>query len=403
MKKAFIGIEEAIEHDGYFGEFGGKEVDEKLNLALIELEKGFKKYIVDDEFTEQLLDYQKQFIGRKSPLYHAKRLTAEVGGAQIYFKREDLNHTGSHKINNCLGQILLAYRMGKKRIIAETGAGQHGVAVATVCAHFGLQCSIYMGAFDCERQAVNVKKMKLLGAEVIAVHKGNKTLKDAVDAALEEFANNYDSCFYLLGSAVGPHPYPLMVRTFQSIIGMEAREQFLERYNCLPDAVVAAVGGGSNAIGMFYAFIADENVKLYGAEPAGKGLETAYHAASICKGKAASLHGFRSMVLTDEKGAALPVHSISAGLDYPSVGPEHAYLNAIGRAEYVGITDREAVDAFMQTSRSEGIIPALESSHAIAYATKLAKKMPEQEKIVICLSGRGDKDLDQILKMIEIE
>ncbi len=401
MNKSFIITEETLNHDGFFGEFGGKEVDEKLDKALVELEKGFKHYIVDDDFKAQLLSYQKEFIGRESPLYHAKRLTKEVGGAQIYFKREDLNHTGSHKINNCLGQILLAYRMGKKRIIAETGAGQHGVAVATVCAHFGLECNVYMGAFDCQRQAVNVKKMQLLGAKVIPVENGSKTLKDAVDAALKDFADNADTSFYLLGSAVGPHPYPLMVRTFQSIIGKEARKQFLEKNNVLPDAVVAAVGGGSNAIGMFYAFIGDDKVKLYGVEPAGKGLDTAYHAASICKGKAGSLHGFRSMVLTDESGEASPVHSISAGLDYPSVGPEHAFLAASGRAKYVGITDKEAVDTFVRCSCAEGIIPALESAHAIAYALKLAKELSADKSIIVCLSGRGDKDLDQILAMLD--
>ncbi len=401
--KPFILTADIEQHDGYFGEFGGKKVDVALGKALADVERGFKTYIFDEQFNAELLSYQKQFIGRKSPLYHAKRLSKLANGAQIYFKREDLNHTGSHKINNCVGQILLATRMGKKRIIAETGAGQHGVAVATVCAHFGLECNIYMGEFDCQRQAVNVQKMKLLGATVIAVKSGSKTLKDAVDAALQDFSQNYESSFYLLGSAVGPHPYPLMVRTFQSIIGKETREQFLKINNCLPDAVLAAVGGGSNAIGIFAGFLDDKSVDMYGVEPAGKGLDTNYHAASICKGKPAFLHGFKSMVVTNENGAVSTVHSISAGLDYPSVGPEHAHLNAINRIKYVAIKDDEAVAAFLSCSKSEGIIPALESAHAIAYALKLAAKMDKQKSVVVCLSGRGDKNLAQILDLIAVD
>jgi tryptophan synthase beta chain len=384
--------------NGYFGQFGGSFVPKQLKKALEEVSDAFYKFIEDENFLADLEYYQKQYIGRANPLYFAKNITESVGGAKIYLKREDLNHTGAHKINNTIGQALLAKRMGKKRIIAETGAGQHGVATATVCALFNLDCTVYMGEVDMERQSLNVFKMKMLGAKVIPATTGRKTLKDAVDAALNDYVNNYENTFYLLGSAVGPHPYPIMVREFQSIIGKEAREQVLETEGRLPDYLVACVGGGSNAIGLFHPFINDD-VKIVGVEPAGKGLDTNEHAASISKGKIGIIHGFKCYTLMDDEGNVAPVHSIAAGLDYPGVGPEHSYYKFIDRIQYVAITDTEALDAFKTLSQLEGIIPALESAHAVSYGMKLAKSLGKEKVIIINLSGRGDKDMIQIKDM----
>ena len=386
---------------GYFGEFGGCFVPEQLVAPLEEVEECFFKYINDPEFKKDLAYYFTNYVGRQSPLYFADRLTKELGGAKIYLKREDLNHTGAHKINNALGQILLAKKMGKKRIIAETGAGQHGVATATVCALFGLECSIYMGEIDIKRQELNVFRMNLLGAKVVSVGTGTKTLKDAVDAALMDYAENYKDTFYLLGSAVGPHPYPTMVREFQSIIGEEARKQIIETENRLPDYLVAAVGGGSNAIGLFHPFYNDKDVKIVGVEPGGKGLDTPDHAASISKGTVGVIHGFKCYTFQDEQGDPLPVHSIAAGLDYPGVGPEHSFYHESGRGEYVSVNDEEALDAFFMLSKLEGIIPAIESSHAVAHAIKLAKTLPQDKVIIVNLSGRGDKDVGQVIDMLK--
>lgn len=387
-------------NNGYFGEFGGSFVPEPLKKVLQEVEENFYRYINDPAFLEELAYYQKQYIGRENPLYFAEKLTQQMGGAKIYLKREDLNHTGAHKINNAIGQALLAKRMGKNRIIAETGAGQHGVATATVCALFGMDCTIYMGEIDTKRQALNVFRMELLGAKVIPVTSGTATLKDAVDAALNDFVENAADTFYLLGSAVGPHPYPSMVREFQSIIGKEAKAQILDMEGRLPDYLVACVGGGSNAIGLFHPFADDKEVKIIGVEPAGKGLETPDHAASIVKGSVGVIHGFKCFTLQDENGEPLPVHSIAAGLDYPGVGPEHSYYKSIGRADYVGITDQESLDAFFALSKTEGIIPAIESAHAIAYGMKLAKELQKDQIIIINLSGRGDKDVAQIKEIM---
>lgn len=390
-----------INNDGYFGEFGGRFVPEKLLAPLQDLEQGFYKYIQDEEFLQELNYYLEQFVGRATPLYFAERLTKRVGGGKIYLKREDLNHTGAHKINNALGQILLARKMGKKRIIAETGAGQHGVATATACALFGLECVIYMGTVDIKRQELNVFRMELLGAKVQPVTAGNATLKEAVDEALNDYMENYQDTFYLLGSAVGPHPYPTMVREFQSVIGREAREQILTLAGKLPDYLVACIGGGSNAIGLFHPFYNDSSVKMIGVEPAGKGLDTCDHAASINKGTVGVLHGFKCYTLQDENNEPLPVHSIAAGLDYPGVGPEHCHYSQSGRADYATVTDEEALAAFMDLSKTEGIIPAIESAHAIAHAVKLAKTMDQDQIIIVNLSGRGDKDVDQVQSMIK--
>lgn len=387
--------------NGYFGQFGGAFVPEPLKAVLKEVEDNFYRYIEDEDFLKELSYYLKQYVGRENPLYFAERLTEHAGGAKIYLKREDLNHTGAHKINNTIGQVLLAKRMGKKRIIAETGAGQHGVATATVSALFGMDCTIYMGEVDMKRQELNVFRMELLGAKVVPVKRGTATLKDAVDAALEDFVMNAENTFYLLGSAVGPHPYPTMVREFQSIIGKEARRQILSAEGRLPDYVVACVGGGSNAIGLFHPFFDDREVKIVGVEPAGKGLDTNDHAASLSKGTVGVIHGFKCYTMQDGKGEPLPVYSIAAGLDYPGVGPEHSYYKEIGRAEYAGITDDEALKAFFDLSRIEGIIPALESSHAVAYAMKLAKTLQKDKIIIANLSGRGDKDVYQVMEMIK--
>ena len=378
---------------GLFGQYGGSYVDEGMKLALDELDKEFSKAMDDEEFLKELDYYLKDYVGRESPLYFAERLTREIRGAKIYLKREDLNHTGAHKINNALGQGLLAKRMNKKRIIAETGAGQHGVATATVCALLGLDCTIYMGEEDTKRQELNVFRMEMLGAKVVKVMDGDRTLKEAVDAALNDYVLNHNNTFYLLGSVVGPHPFPTIVKTFQSIIGKEARKQILEKEKRLPDYLVACVGGGSNAMGLFSPFFEDENVKMIGVEPGGKGLDTMEHSASISKGDVGIIHGFKCYLLNQN------THSIAAGLDYPGVGPEHSYYNDINRAEYVAINDGEALDAFFKLSKTEGIIPALESSHAIAYGMKLAKTLTQDKIIIINLSGRGDKDVDQVKNM----
>jgi len=388
-------------NNGYFGEFGGSYVPEILKKVLEEVEINFYEAINDPDFLKELDYYQKQYIGRSNPLYFAKRLTEKYKGAKIYLKREDLNHTGAHKINNAIGQALLAKRMGKNRIIAETGAGQHGVATATVCALFGMDCTIYMGAVDIKRQELNVFRMELLGAKVIPVTTGTATLKDAVDSALDDFVKNAENTFYLLGSAVGPHPYPSMVREFQSIIGREARAQILKIEGKLPNYLIAAVGGGSNAIGLFHPFVNDQSVKIIGVEPAGKGLETKEHAASINKGSVGIIHGFKCYTLQDDNGEPLPVHSIAAGLDYPGVGPEHSYYKASNRADYVSITDEEALDSFFELSKVEGIIPAIESAHAIAHSIKLAKTLKEDQIIIVNLSGRGDKDVAQVKELVK--
>ncbi|MFP4077564.1 MAG: tryptophan synthase subunit beta [Bacillota bacterium] len=385
--------EETMKHE--YGMFGGQYVPEALKPALNEVKEAFETYKDDPVFKRELAETLRDYVGRKSPLYYAKRLSEEIGGAKIYLKREDLNHTGAHKINNTLGQILLAKKMGKKRIIAETGAGQHGVATATAAALHGLECIIYQGEEDMRRQKLNVFRMRLLGAEVVAVKEGRRTLKDAVDAAIGDWMNHLEDTFYLLGSAVGPAPYPAMVRHFQSVIGREAREQFLEREHTLPSALVACVGGGSNAIGLFSAFL-DDPVDVYGVEAAGKGLEGPDHAATMTKGKTGIIHGMKTRGLFEADGEISPVYSISAGLDYPGVGPEHAFLQDTKRVQYESVTDTEALDAFKKLSETEGIIPALESSHALAYAFKLAKTMEQSETILINLSGRGDKDVETV-------
>ena len=388
---------------GHFGPYGGLFVGETLMESIEELNEAYAKYMQDPEFLAELDADLHEYVGRPSPIYHAARLSKETGGAQIYLKREDLNHTGAHKINNTIGQALLAKRMGKTRIIAETGAGQHGVATATVAARLGLECVIYMGAEDIQRQSPNVYRMKLLGAKVVAVTSGSQTLKDALNEALRDWVTNIDNTYYIIGTVAGPHPYPAMVRDFQTIIGRESREQMMAKTGRLPDALVACVGGGSNAIGLFHPFIEDEAVSIYGVEAAGLGIETGQHSAPLCAGKPGVLHGNRTYLMADENGEIIETHSISAGLDYPGVGPEHSWLKDIGRADYVNINDDEALAAFHQLTRVEGIIPALESSHAIAYATKLAKTMNKDETILVCLSGRGDKDIFTIAKLEGIE
>jgi len=381
---------------GHFGLYGGQFVAETLMLPLEELTAAYRRYLKDPEFVAELDSDLAHYVGRPSPLYHAERLSREVGGARIYLKREDLNHTGAHKINNTVGQALLAKRMGKKRVIAETGAGQHGVATATVAARLGMECMVYMGAEDIRRQAINVYRMRLLGAEVVAVTSGSKTLKDALNEALRDWVTNVDSTFYIIGTVAGPHPYPVMVRDFQAIIGREARAQVLEQTGRLPDALVACVGGGSNAIGLFYPFLNDAQVALHGVEAGGDGIETGRHAAPLCAGRSGVLHGNRTYLMEDQDGQIIETHSISAGLDYPGVGPEHAWLKDSGRARYYTITDLEALAAFHQLTRTEGIIPALESSHALAYAVNLAAGMDPDAIIVVNLSGRGDKDIHTV-------
>lgn len=385
---------------GLFGEYGGRFVPENLVNVLEEVKQAFYKYKDNADFQKELDYYYKYFVGRPSPLYFAERLTRKIGGAKIYLKREDLNHMGAHKINNTIGQVLLAQRLGKKRIIAETGAGQHGVATATACALFEMECIIYMGEEDTRRQALNVFRMELLGAKVITVKSGTRTLKDAVDEALNDLIVNYKDTYYMLGSAVGPDPYPEMVKYFQSIIGNEAKQQILEIEGRLPDYLVACVGGGSNAIGLFAPFYNDTAVKMVGVEPAGKGLNTPDHAATITKGTPGVIHGFKCYLLQDEQGEPLPVYSIAAGLDYPGVGPEHSYYKDSGRAEYVTATDQEAIAAFLKLSKVEGIIPAIESSHAIYYGMKLAAKLGQDQIMIINLSGRGDKDVAEIANIL---
>ena len=388
---------------GHFGPYGGIFVAETLMPPIQELNAAYQHYLTDPEFITELDADLKYYVGRPSPLYHAERWSRELGGAQIYLKREDLNHTGSHKINNTVGQALLAKRMGKTRIIAETGAGQHGVATATIAARLGLECVVYMGAVDVARQSLNVYRMKLLGATVVAVESGSKTLKDALNEALRDWVTNVDNTFYIIGTVAGPHPYPAMVRDFQAIIGREAKEQCIEATGRLPDALVACVGGGSNAIGLFYPFIEDTSVKMYGVEAAGDGVATGRHSAPLCAGRPGVLHGNRTYLMCDDDGEIIETHSISAGLDYPGVGPEHAWLKDTGRANYVNITDAEALEGFYALTRMEGIIPALESSHAMAYTMKLAPTMNKDESIIINLSGRGDKDMQTMAKLEGIE
>ena len=381
---------------GHFGPYGGLFVAETLMQPLQELREAYEKYLCDKGFLRDLDADLKDYVGRPSPLYFASRWTEHVGGAKLYLKREDLNHTGAHKVNNTVGQALLAERMGKTRIIAETGAGQHGVATATVAARLGLECVVYMGAADIKRQKLNVYRMKLLGAKVVSVESGSKTLKDALNEAMRDWVTNIDDTFYIIGTVAGPHPYPAMVRDFQAIIGREVREQIMIKENRFPDALVACVGGGSNAIGLFHPFIDDADVRLIGVEAAGDGLDTGNHAAPLCAGKPGVLHGNRTYLMEDPDGQIIETHSISAGLDYPGVGPEHAWLKDINRAEYVAVTDEEALKAFYALTRIEGIIPALESSHALAYASKLAKEMDKDKIIVVNLSGRGDKDMHTV-------
>lgn len=386
--------------DGFFGEFGGSFVPPALQRALTELEVAFKHCQSDPSFARELNDYLQDYVGRPTPLYFASRLSEYLGGARIYLKREDLNHTGAHKINNCLGQALLAKRMGKHRIVAETGAGQHGVATATACALLGLEAVIYMGAEDIRRQALNVTRMQLLGATVVPVASGSGTLRDAVDAALADYAETAETTFYLLGSAVGPHPYPVIVREFQAIIGQEVRRQSLAQIGRLPDYLIACIGGGSNAIGLFAPFYEDKGIQMIGVEAGGKGLATGKHAATITAGTAGVIHGFRCYTFLDAAGEIAPAYSIAAGLDYPGVGPEHCFYKDSGRADYVVITDTEAMQAFHLLSQREGIIPAIESAHAVAYACKLAPTLSPEYNIVINLSGRGDKDVEQVAAML---
>lgn len=389
--------------DGRFGKFGGQYAPETIMNAITELEEEYNKAMADEEFIKEFKYYLKDYVGRESPLYYAENLTKKLGGAKIYLKREDLNHTGAHKINNALGQILLAKRMGKKRVIAETGAGQHGVATATIAAMFGMECEIFMGEEDIRRQSLNVFKMKLLGAKVNSVTSGTGTLKDAVNEAFRDWVTRIEDTFYVIGTVMGPHPYPTMVRNFQRVIGDEAKTQILEKEGRLPDYIIACIGGGSNAMGIFYPFKEDKTVKLIGVEAAGKGIDTNEHAASISKGSVGVIHGMMTYVLQDEDGQILPAYSISAGLDYPGVGPEHAYFNDIGRAEYESIKDDEAVNAFMELTAVEGIIPALESSHAVAYAMKLAPTLRKDTVMIVNLSGRGDKDINTIAKVMGVE
>lgn len=382
------------EEKGYFGEFGGSFVPEQLQAVLERLDEAFLRFKNDPEFLQEYHYYLKEYVGRENPLTYAERLTKKLGGARIYLKREDLNHTGAHKINNVVGQILLAKKMGAARVIAETGAGQHGVATATACAMMNIDCTIYMGKEDVRRQELNVFRMELLGAEVVAVNQGGGRLKDAVDEALKDLVANYESTFYLIGSAVGPHPYPSIVHYFQSVISEESKRQILEKEGCLPDAVVACVGGGSNAIGAFSAYLEDKDVRLIGAEPV--------EAATLTQGKPAVLHGFNSLCLQDDEGNPLPTESIAAGLDYPGIGPEHSFLKISGRAEYVTVTKKEVLEAFQEISRTEGIIPALESAHAIAHVIKLAPSLQEDSIIIVNLSGRGDKDVAEVKRLLEL-
>jgi tryptophan synthase beta chain len=388
---------------GHFGRYGGRFVPETLMHPLAELTAAYERFLKDAAFLAELDNDLRDYVGRPSPLYHAERWSRELGGAQIFLKREDLNHTGAHKVNNTVGQALLAKRMGKTRIIAETGAGQHGVASATVAARMGLECIVYMGEVDVARQEANVYRMRLLGAEVVSVKSGSRTLKDALNEAMRDWVTNVDNTFYIIGTVAGPHPYPAMVRDFQAVIGRETRAQMLERSGRLPDVVMACVGGGSNAIGLFHPFIDDADVRMIGVEAGGEGLATGRHAAPLCAGKPGVLHGNRTYLMEDDNGQIVETHSISAGLDYPGVGPEHAWLKDSGRAEYVAVSDDEALAAFHGLTRTEGIIPALETSHALAYAAKLAPTMRRDQTVVINLSGRGDKDMPTVARLDGIE
>jgi len=385
---------------GRFGPYGGQYVPETLMGAIHQLEQEYQRARNDPAFWAELEEYLKHYVGRPSPISYARRLTERLGGARIYFKREDLNHTGSHKINNTLGQALLAVRMGKKRVIAETGAGMHGVATATAAAAFGMECVVYMGAEDVRRQKLNVFRMELLGTHVVSVNSGQKTLKDAINEAMRDWMSTVEHTHYIIGSVMGPHPFPMIVRDFQAVVGRETRQQFLEREGKLPDMVVACVGGGSNAAGIFYPFVEDKSVRLVGVEAGGEGLNTDRHSATLCKGSPGVLHGMYTYVLQDEDGQTLPVHSVSAGLDYPGVGPVHSQWKDAGRADYVAVTDQEALDAFTMLSETEGIIPALESAHAVAHVINIAKSFPRDFSIVINLSGRGDKDCVEVARLI---
>ena len=385
---------------GRFGPYGGQYVPETLMGAIHQLEEEYERARKDPAFWAELEEYLKHYVGRPSPLYFARRLTERLGGARTYFKREDLNHTGSHKINNTLGQALLARRMGKKRVIAETGAGMHGVATATAAAVFGMECVVYMGAEDVRRQKLNVFRMELLGTHVVSVTSGQKTLKDAINEAMRDWMSSVENTHYIIGSVMGPHPFPMIVRDFQSVVGRETRQQFLEREGKLPDMIVACVGGGSNAAGIFYPFIEDKSVRLVGVEAGGEGLNTTRHSATLCKGSPGVLHGMYTYVLQDEDGQTLPVHSVSAGLDYPGVGPVHSQWKDTGRADYVAVTDQEALDAFTMLSETEGVIPALESAHAVAHVINIAKSFPRDFSIVINLSGRGDKDCVEVARLL---
>ncbi|MBC2133014.1 tryptophan synthase subunit beta [Listeria innocua] len=392
---------QAPDENGFYGKFGGRFVPETLMKAVKELDEAYRASKTDAAFQKELNYYLKEYVGRETPLYFAEQLTAYAGGAKIYLKREDLNHTGAHKINNTIGQALLARQMGKQKVVAETGAGQHGVATATVAALFNMECTIFMGEEDVKRQSLNVFRMELLGAKVVSVKAGSRTLKDAVNEALRFWVANVEDTHYIMGSVLGPHPFPEIVRDYQSVIGTEARKQHLEKEGKLPEAIVACVGGGSNAMGLFYPFVDDSSVQMHGVEAAGHGLETEFHAATISKGEIGILHGAMMDVLQDENGQILEAFSISAGLDYPGIGPEHSFFRDLGRAEYHSVTDDEAVEAFQLLCRTEGIIPALESSHAISYAVKLASQMPPDESMVVCLSGRGDKDVNQLKERLE--
>jgi tryptophan synthase beta chain len=388
---------------GHFGRWGGSFVSETLTHAIDELRGAYARYQHDPDFLAEFRSELKHFVGRPSPIYHAQRMSRELGGAQVYLKREDLNHTGAHKINNVIGQAMLARRMGKPRVIAETGAGQHGVATATICARYGLECVVYMGSEDVKRQSPNVYRMNLLGARVVPVESGSRTLKDALNEAMRDWVTHVENTFYIIGTVAGPHPYPMMVRDFQSVIGHECLQQMPEVAGCQPDAVIACVGGGSNAMGIFHPYIPHRATRLIGVEAAGEGLDSGKHAASLQRGSPGVLHGNRTYILQDANGQITETHSVSAGLDYPGVGPEHAWLKDIGRAEYVGITDQEALDAFHHLCRTEGIIPALESSHAIAYAMKLAPTMRADQHILVNLSGRGDKDIGTVADLAGVD
>ena len=403
MKESLNSYKSGPDEEGFFNIHGGRFVAETLMPLILELEKEYKKAKNDKDFAKEIKYWNKHYIGRPSPLYFASRITKELGGAKVYFKRDELNHTGAHKINNCIGQILLAKRMGKSRIIAETGAGQHGVATATVCALFGLPCTVYMGARDIERQAPNVFRMKLLGAKIVPVESGSQTLKDAMNEALRDWVSNVEDTFYIIGTAAGPHPYPMLVRDFQSVIGEETKEQIIEAEGRLPDSLVACIGGGSNALGLFYPFLDDKSVDLYGVEAAGKGLKTDMHAASLSLGSPGVLHGNRTYLLHDDDGQITEAHSISAGLDYPGVGPEHSYLKDVDRVTYVAIEDQEALDAFQFCAKYEGILPALEPSHALGHVIKIAPKLNKDHIIIMNLCGRGDKDIFTVAEALGVK